>query len=642
MTIINLIIPKRLFVTALIFWLPFTFLKAQPPSIYWQHYYGGSKVEFRGTLTKTSDKGFVIAGHGQSTDGDFSGNSNNGQNDFELVRLDSCGNKIWAKIIGGNYQDLFPTVKETIEKGFLITGYTFSTNLSNGYHGGVCDAAVCKIDRNGNVQWIKTFGGSDADVIYNAICLPDSTYIIAGSTRSTDGDGDPVAVTKTGWLFKLDKNGNIIWKKFYGNYGSSCTDIQLASDGGFIICGGTMFPTNSDYWLLKIDTNGNQLWEKKYGGSGIDNAFCIRTTGSGNYLIAGISSSNDGDVTGNHGGDDAWIIETDINGNLLWQKSFGGAANEYINDITVLPDNSCVVSGYSNSTDGDITVNHGLTDAVAFSLNSNGVLLWTKVWGGSKRDEFYGVTRGDDNSILLSGFTGSSDGDIIGNHASWEFMLLKLRNKGTKNIDTISCKPILINNILVTHDTAFIDTLKDFCNYDSAYINYNILIKPATVKSIQDTTINRGEYVNLTTISSGPVTWSGTGLNCYNCLSPVAFPPGLTNTYIVKTANGSCIANDTVIINVKIIDTLFIPTAFTPNGDGKNDLFHVIGTVNEFSLNVYNRWGEVVFKSNSVLDGWDGTYKGSAQPSGVFIYFIKYKNLNNSSKQIKGALMLIR
>jgi gliding motility-associated-like protein len=616
-------------------------VKAQTPSLYWQRYYGGTKVDFLGLLLKTADTGFLIGGNGQSTDGDFNG-INNGSSDFEVVKLDVCGRKVWSKISGGNSIDLLYGIKETTEHGFLLSGYTSSTNLPNGYHGGVSDAIVCKLDANGNTQWLKTFGGSNVDFLHNSIFFSDSSCMIVGCTTSTNGDGDPQAASKNGWLLKLDKNGNVIWKKFLGNAGSILYDIVASNDGGFLICGTTTIAGASNVLLIKIDSSGNQLWEKNYGGSGEDFPYSMKKTISGGYILNCNTKSNDGDVTGNHGDQDAWVLCIDANGNLLWQKSVGGSAFELMRSVTVLTDDTYVFSGYSNSIDGDITQNTGQSVAFAFCLNNTGVLLWTKCYGGSKRDEFYGAESNPDGSIMLSGFTSSSDGDISGSHASGDFMLLKLFNKKNKTIDTTYCNPIIINNILFSSDTTYIDTLKDICNYDSAFIKYNITINPESVKTINDTTINFREQIILTTTASGAVTWSGLGLSCYNCLSPIANPANSSNIYIVETGSGNCTATDTVIINVKATDTLFVPSAFTPNGDGKNDIFNAFGIVNDFYMEIYNRWGERIFITNSILTGWDGTYKGTIQPTGTFAYFIKYKNQSNKFKDLKGTITLIR
>lgn len=152
----------------------------------------------------------------------------------------------------------------------MVSGYTSSTNLSNGYHGGASDAIVCKLDANGNTLWQKTFGGTNADFLYNSIFFSDSSCIIAGFTSSTDGDGGAQSLAKTGWVLKLDKNGNVIWKNFLGSTGSVLYDIVASGDGGGLICGTTNITGSSDVLLVKIDSAGNQIWEKNYGGSGAD------------------------------------------------------------------------------------------------------------------------------------------------------------------------------------------------------------------------------------------------------------------------------------------------------------------------------------------------------------------------------------
>jgi hypothetical protein len=300
----KLFILNGYFLSVLVLSISFTQTNAQSPNLYWQHFYGGSLNEIFGDMQKTADNGFVIVGQGRSVDGDFAGNTSHGAIDWAVVRTDACGNKLWTKLVGGNSQDLFPVIRPTIDKGFIIVGATFSTNLPNGYHGGVEDGLVCKLDSNGNTQWIETLGGAKEDILSDAISLPDSTFIVGGWTTSTDYDGGPEAVSKTGWLLKLDKNGKVIWKKFYGNISNGFYNIQFANDGGLITTGATNVGGFPDFWLMKIDTAGNTIWEKTYGGNGDDRGFVVKSAGAQNYVIMGFTSSTDGDVTGAHGGDD--------------------------------------------------------------------------------------------------------------------------------------------------------------------------------------------------------------------------------------------------------------------------------------------------------------------------------------------------
>jgi gliding motility-associated-like protein len=100
--------------------------------------------------------------------------------------------------------------------------------------------------------------------------------------------------------------------------------------------------------------------------------------------------------------------------------------------------------------------------------------------------------------------------------------------------------------------------------------------------------------------------------------------------------------SDTVIITTKAGDTLYVPSAFTPNGDGKNDTFKALGVVADYSMEIFNRWGERVFTTNNLQSGWDGNYKGVIQPNGMFVYLIRYQTNQHILKTQSGTVSLIR
>lgn len=100
--------------------------------------------------------------------------------------------------------------------------------------------------------------------------------------------------------------------------------------------------------------------------------------------------------------------------------------------------------------------------------------------------------------------------------------------------------------------------------------------------------------------------------------------------------------SDTVQVTIKSTDLLYVPSAFTPNGDDKNDLFNALGIVSDYTMEIFNRWGERVFRTNSLQSGWNGQYKGVLQPNGIFVYLIRYKTSHNILKQQTGTISLIR
>jgi hypothetical protein len=165
---------------------------------------------------------------------------------------------------------------------------------------------------------------------------------------------------------------SIEWQKSFGGSDEDHpTAIQPTADGGFIVAGytesydGDVSANNgeSDYWVIKLDASGNLTWEKNFGGSSYDSPWDIRQTADGGYVVTGGSSSNDGDVSGNHTGDyyypyDFWVIRLDATGNLIWQKCLGGNYDDYGFSIRQTTDGGFITAGYSSSTDGDVIGNH--------------------------------------------------------------------------------------------------------------------------------------------------------------------------------------------------------------------------------------------------------------------------------------------
>ena len=168
-----------------------------------------------------------------------------------------------------------------------------------------------------------------------------------------------------------------------------------------------------------------------------------------------------------------------------------------------------------------------------------------------------------------------------------------------------------------------------------------------------DTSIALGDTIQLnSTVTGGyPVTsysWSPiNGLSCTNCPNPVLVPTvsdTATTPYILSiTYNNGCIVSDTVYIRAEAFNLVATPDAFTPNGDNANDTFKILAiSVKEFKLTIYNRWGGLLFESNDINAGWDGTYRGKPQPEGTYLYFYTLTYLNNKTLSKEGSLTLLR
>lgn len=455
---------------------------------------------------------------------------------------------------------------------------------------------------------------------------------------------DPSWDGSDAWVIKIDKNGNLLWKKFFGSIlGDAFFDIAPTSDGGFIAAGNTYSSTtNSDFFIVKMDADGNAIWQKNYGGPGLESARTVRACSGGGYMIGGTANSNSGDVFGNHGSWDAWIIKLDEDGNLLWQKCIGGSQQEDLWEMSAPGNDQYIFAAGTSSTDGDIANNHGTQDALTFCLDGDGNLKWLKNYGGTSADAFLGVSAEADGTVLLSGHSGSNDGDISGNHGGADFILFKLKPILERQVDTSSCEPFMLYNNWVSTNSSLTFQIKDACGHDSVLMHYNITMLPPTfVQSIPDITIGAGEQVILTTTAAGPVQWTGPGLSCTTCLSPVVHP-SVDSRYVVTATSGLCKGSDTVNIHVVMKDSIYIPSAFTPNGDGLNDVFKAIGSAADFTMKIYNRWGQEIFQSNTITTGWNGELEGKRQPTGLYVYLVVYKNVAGKYIQQKGTVLLVR
>jgi gliding motility-associated-like protein len=183
------------------------------------------------------------------------------------------------------------------------------------------------------------------------------------------------------------------------------------------------------------------------------------------------------------------------------------------------------------------------------------------------------------------------------------------------------------------------------CQATSSAILNNIDI-PAVIITNNDTIISLGDQVQLYAINAPDYAWTPVeGLTCTDCATPVVQPMQRT-TYVVTTVTGrNCIKTDSVTIFVDARRFLFIPTAFTPNKDGVNDVFRVkTGGMAVFRMSVYNRWGQLIFTSVDKLKGWDGTYVNELQPNGAYVYLIEYSYYGQEGKiyQRRGTVTLIR
>lgn len=356
--------------------------------IQWQKSIGGSNYDEAWSVQRTTDGGYIIAGDSASNDGNVT--VNHGSYDYWVVKLDNNGNIQWQKSFGGSSVDIAYSVQQTTDGGYIVAGNSFSNDGDViGHHGTTAygDFWILKLNSSGNIQWQKTLGGSHYDQATSIQQTTDAGYIIAGSSWSTDGDVTNNHGSWDYWVVKLDSSGNLQWQKSLGGSDyDNAQSVQQTTDGGYIIAGQSRSTDgdisghhggsdNFDAWIVKLNGNGNLQWQKSLGGSR-DDGVVIRQTTDGGYIAAGASKSNDGDVSGHYGTSnyyDIWVVKLSANGIIQWQKSIGGSNDDGAYSILQTTDNGYVIAGYSASNDNDATGNHGVYDYWVVKLTAEGL-----------------------------------------------------------------------------------------------------------------------------------------------------------------------------------------------------------------------------------------------------------------------------
>ena len=345
-------------------------------NIEWQKCLGGSDSEIAFSIAQNNDNGFIVAGYSSSNDGDVSGN--HGDEDYWIVRLNENGNIIWQKSLGGTKFDRANAAQQTVDGGFIVAGYSRSNDGDVSGNHGLYDVWVVKLNEDGNLEWQKSLGGTSDDAAWIIRPVSDGGFILAGYSESNDGDVTGNHGTSDFWIVKLGANGNLVWQKCFGGSDfDSAYDILQVNDGGFIVVGSSGSSDGDlsgnqgelDYWIVKIDTIGDLQWDGSLGGSDFDEAFSVKQTSDGGLIVAGLSFSSDGDVSENNGGADYWVVKLNSYGSLVWQKSLGGSDWDEGYSVQQSNDNGYVIIGCAFSNDGDISGNHGNTDIWTVKLS---------------------------------------------------------------------------------------------------------------------------------------------------------------------------------------------------------------------------------------------------------------------------------
>jgi len=353
----------------------------------WTRTYGGTLDDVGYSVRQTLDGGYIITGWTRSF--------GSGGEDVYLIKTDASGNPSWSRTYGGTNNDEGHSVQQTSDGGYIIAGNT------NSFGAGNWDFYLIKTDASGNPSWSRAYGGTNIEAARSVQqTTADGGYIIVGWTTSFGAGGGDV------YLIKTDASGNPSWTRTYGGIRDDLGySVQQTSDGGYIITGWTksVGDTSGEVYIIKTDASGNLSWSRAYGGASNDEGHSVRQTQDGGYIIAGQTYSFGA------GGCDVYLIKTDASGNLLWTRTYGGTLDDQGWSVWQTLNGGYIISGNAKSFGA------GAWDVYVVRTNASGDILWTKTYGGTLDDAGRSAQQTSDGGVIITGWTlsfGSGGGDV--------------------------------------------------------------------------------------------------------------------------------------------------------------------------------------------------------------------------------------
>ena len=365
----------------------------------WQRLLGGIDFEYGRSIQATSDGGYIVLGEsGSSNSGNVTATNHyvdrtHLSNDLWVVKLDSVGEILWQRLLGGSSSEYGGSIQQTADGGYILLGSAGSSESGDviGTNHGGYDYWVVKLDSGGTIQWQQLFGGSGNDNGFSIEQTSDSGYILLGYSKSSasyDVSGWNHGDTDL-WIVKLSGTGVIQWEKLLGGGGSDYGGyIQQTSDSGYILSGtswssgsGNLTYTNHgdcDIWTVKLSDVGAIQWQRLLGGNAKETGGSIQQTADGGFVLIGSTGSGaGGDLTStSHGGWDYWVVKLDNAGANEWQKRLGGTGYDYGQSIQQTADDGYILLGESaSSASGDVSgTNHGTYDIWVVKLEADAQL----------------------------------------------------------------------------------------------------------------------------------------------------------------------------------------------------------------------------------------------------------------------------
>ena len=459
-------------------------VNAQTPNWQWAKSEGGTSIETSDGVCTDAIGNVFMTGYFKSPTITFGTATltNAGSNDVFIVKYDATGNVLWAKSVGGAYDERGQSVCTDASGNVFITGHFYSPTITvgtitltntNQTSDSTSDIFIVKYDASGNVLWAKS-EGSGSNESGQSVCTDASGNVfITGSFYSDNLYIGTTWLFKSEWdryndifIVKYDTSGNVLWAKSAGGVGY---------DGGYAVCTdstGNLFVTGinsfADIFIVKYDTSGNVLWAKSEGGTGYDLGTGVCTDASGNVIITGSFASPTitfgttmltNTINNTY---DFFIVKYDTSGNVLWAKSEGGTGHDLSDGVCTDASGNVIITGYFYSptiffgfrTTTLINANE-FSDIFIVKYDTSGNVLWAKSAGGTGYDFCRGVSTDVSGNVFITGYFGSPNINFgtttLTNAGGMDIFIAKLGGiTGTNDIKNSNIKiyPNPTNNII--------------------------------------------------------------------------------------------------------------------------------------------------------------------------------------------------
>lgn len=384
-------------------------------------------------VAPAADGGSFAVVAGSSKDGMFQSISNTYDIGFAVCRYAKDGALVWTKVFGADSSVLPQDICALKDGGIIVSGQTKSTEFVN-VHGKEYDAFILKLDKDGNEVFRKSWGGTSNENFYGIAEASDGSIYAAGFAYSSDGDAQSLSI-KSGdsraIIVKFDANGEAQKAVGVCGFGDYFADLAIAKNGDIFAVASigvgstqTQFRQRgrSDAAVFKFDKDLKMQFGKLFGGSGIDRFEAIAVTDDGGCIIAGASTSNDGDIAAaglkNKGEEDAVIVKFSGAGSIVFVQSFYGNKSECFKDVTVTSQGYIIAVGEAQSATRDFSTigNQGGKDAFAARFDSNGDIISAIGYGGTGNDSANAVCITTNGQVIIAGSTASTNGEFGNMH----------------------------------------------------------------------------------------------------------------------------------------------------------------------------------------------------------------------------------